>query len=349
MDCGQFDQIVMDLLYGETSESSSVEAKRHVDQCERCAAVLADLRTAKSTLNLPMEQAPESIEPKVLEAARQYQKEIPWPRRLGRWISWVGGYAMRPQLAMAALLLLMLGSSLLLIRARPGAEQVDVVRVVEQGVPQPETLEGSHAIEPHQLPPSEDEPLDRRKDSRNGTVEPPDTARTKTSKAEADAPSTAPTSSTAPPAADGFSDAMAMYRAKDYANAYRAFDQVVLKGGPNAPAAALLAAKSVRASSGCAHALPRFESVSSRYAGSSEAIEARWETASCARIIGDLTRARLIYRDLAQIEGLRERAENELARISTGSTPPPIPPPSTPDVGRTDVPGNPTPPPSTSS
>lgn len=349
MDCEQFDQAVMDLLYGEAGEEQSAEARRHVERCERCASAYSELRAARKRAELPMVEAPRGFEPRVLEAARQFQKEIPWPRRVGRWVSWAGAYAMRPQIAMAALLLLMIGSSLLLIRGRPGSEQVGVVRVTEQGVPEREGMDNASPPDPAQLPPAVGELQPRETASeakaRAGFGENGSAAREAKSSAEmADAPVReagaqdrdglipSPTgdhaamqqsnlmpgsgspSNESP--SDPYSEAMAMYRARDFASAYRAFDGIAMSGGANAPSAALYAAKSVRASSGCPNALPRFESIAARFSGTGAAVEAKWEAASCSRIMGDFTRARLIYRDLARVENQRERAERELARIS---------------------------------
>ncbi len=345
MDCDQFDQVVMDLVYGEAAESQSAEAKRHVERCERCAAQLTELRSARKGMVLPLVEAPSGFEPRLMDAARKFQREIPWPRRVGRWVSWAGGYAMRPQLAMAALLLLMIGSSLLLIRGRPGGEQVDVVRVTEQGVPEREENEPPISPDPGVLPPSEPDTSARAmenhgratsgEDGKDETMR--DATRTRASSALALADGGADSSVHVPsptgdpaaaqqsnvqrggarqPPADAYADAMALYRAKDFANAYRAFDSIVMTGGPSAPSAALYAAKAVRASSGCGNALPRFESVASRYGGSGAGTEAKWEAASCARIMGDLTRARIIYRDLSRVDSQRDRAEAELARIS---------------------------------
>ena len=347
MDCEQFDQVVLDLLYGEADEEQSVEAKRHADACERCATTLADLRRIRKSTSIPLVDPPEGFERKVLEAARHAQSEIPWPRRLGRWVSWVGGYAMKPQLAMAALLLLMIGSSLLLIRGRPGSEQVGVVRVTEQGVPEREGADQVISPDPAQLPPRTGGMPEAHKSKPNGQPRGP--ARTKSNapvntdsltepsvndgatERFAEGQSASPTGNrsqlnnmqspaapaSAPPPPDGYAQAMGMYRARDYANAYRAFDIIVLRGGANASSAALYAAKAVRASSGCTNALPRFESVIARFGDSGAGVEAKWEAATCARIVGDYTRARILYRELAQVQSQRERAERELARISS--------------------------------
>jgi len=354
MDCEQFDQIVLDVLYGDLSDSEELAAaRRHMDRCERCSEVLANLRSTRRAVSLPLVSPPAHVRDRVMEAARAAQRRMPWPSRVGRWISVAGSYAMRPQLAMAALLLLMIGSSLLLLRGRPGSGLPGTVRVTEQGVPEREQIDDSPRSVPNQLAPlaaagsldpraegaprpSDSEPArDRRAkagaDSDNTEVDRRDqrVAEAQRLMAEADrqhagaAPpagavgneaAEAP-AGTVPPA-DDYAAAMAMYQAGDFANAYRAFDNVAQQGGANAASAMFYAAKSVRNSAGCAQSLPRFESVMARFGSTSTAIQARWEAAACARILGDYPRARQYLSELAQIESQRERAEAELARLS---------------------------------
>lgn len=382
MDCEQFDHVVLDLLYGEAGEEQSAEAKRHAESCERCATTLAELRATRKSVSVPLVDPPEGFERKVLEAARQAQSEIPWPRRIGRWVSWVGGYAMKPQLAMAALLLLMIGSSLLLIRGRPGSEQVGVVRVTEQGVPEREGSDQVVAPDPEQLPPRTGGAAEPRKHAPNARPRgladnAPRAKHSDAAKPDEVTASVAPDggvgyvtgegripsptgnraqlnsmqqpgeSASAAPPPDDYARAMEMYKARDYANAYRAFDAIVMRGGANAASAALYAAKAVRASSGCATALPRFESVIARFGNAGAGIEAKWEAATCARIVGDYTRARILYRELARIQGQRERAERELARISSRArhrAAKPAASAETDDAGNTDRPAKKKPP-----
>jgi hypothetical protein len=366
MDCEQFDSIVMDLLYGELGDDNlAAAAKRHVEGCDRCASLLADLRSTRKASALALVAPPAEVLSVVLGAARQAQRQVPLVRRFGRWISWAGSYAMRPQLAMAALLMLMIGSSLLLIRGRPGSSHVGIVRVTEQGEPEregadsPVARERAHlADEAVPLPPRHhpelragaDRAVERRAPAkaeheatrdgvqgesggnharrdqsppaRSGAVVPPtgdpNALQNSRNTQQRDA-GNEPSALAAP---DAYAEAMALFTARDFASAYRAFDAIAARGGPNAASAALHAAKAVRASSGCMTALPRFESIMSRFRRTGAAIEARWEAASCSRILGDLTRARIIYRELAAMQGQRERAEMELARISSQPVPP---------------------------
>lgn len=368
MDCEQFDQIVVDLLYGELGEADATASKRHVERCDRCSNVLAGLRRARQATSLALQEPPVGFEEAILERARRAQREIPWPRKVGRAISWAGSYAMRPQLAMAALLLLMIGSSLLLLRQRPGAGQMGMVRITEHGTPQRDGWDGVGPAPVGRLPSLEtmsparpsgrreqavasdnaagaplatDRPSDRPSDkdgvretaegearegrgaspideqsaiaqrpATGGTAEVEPGVRGENVVVQGQEP--APTPSAA--VLDGYAEAMAMYRAKEYAKAYRAFDAVAAQGGRNAPMAALYAAVSVRASSGCSTAISRMEGVMSRYGNSPAGLQAKWEAASCYRSLGNNERARQLLAELQEIDGQRDRADRELAR-----------------------------------
>jgi len=322
MDCEQFDQIVLDLLYGELTGLSSADAKRHVDGCDRCAEIFTRLRTVRRKSSLPLLSPPSGLDQRLLEAAKAAQREIPWHRKLGRAVSWAGSYAMRPQVAMAALLLLMLGSSLLLLRGRAGSERIGTVRITEHGVPegdrgqvqQDQRILGPSAVEEKQAARSEDAGDDasiaeRAQGSARVTDTPPPTA--------AEAPAQpSPAQETIATARDGYADALALYESRDYANALRAFDMIASKGGSNASNAALYAARAVRATSGCPTATARLESVVSRYGGTSSSEQAKWELAACYKVLGNYDRARQLYAELSQGAGNKERAEREIARLT---------------------------------
>jgi hypothetical protein len=104
-----------------------------VEGCSRCAAILSGLRATRDVGILPIEEPSDDLEARILDAAFVAQKKAPWPRKVLRGLAWAGSHAMRPQLAMAALFFLVIGSSLLLLRAKPGA--IAPVRVTERGAP----------------------------------------------------------------------------------------------------------------------------------------------------------------------------------------------------------------------
>lgn len=143
MDCETFENQVMDVLYEEATPETLSEARRHVDGCTRCSALFTSLRGARSEVRLVLEEPSPALEERILAATRLVQTTLPFHRRVLRWLSWAGSHAMRPQFAMAAVLMLILGSSLLLVRARPGAPGAGPVAVTERGVPSVEEGEGA--------------------------------------------------------------------------------------------------------------------------------------------------------------------------------------------------------------
>ncbi|XXX73722.1 zf-HC2 domain-containing protein [Sorangium sp. So ce134] len=132
MDCEKFDQHVMDALYDELDELTHAAMKRHMDGCARCASAFAGLRAARDAGPLPLEEPSVELEARILEAVEVAQKKTPFRRKALRALAWAGSHAMRPQLAMAALFVLVIGSSLLLLRPKTG---VAPVRVTEWGQP----------------------------------------------------------------------------------------------------------------------------------------------------------------------------------------------------------------------
>src|SRR5262245_17952078 len=136
MDCEKFDQIIIDAVYDELDELTLAAAKRHADGCQHCQAAWSGLRATRKIGILPLVEAPAGLELHIMQAAREAHRNLPWPKRVGRAVSWAGSYAMRPQMAMAALLVLMLGSSIIFLRAKPDRRgALGRVSVTERGVP----------------------------------------------------------------------------------------------------------------------------------------------------------------------------------------------------------------------
>jgi len=141
MDCEKFESAMMDELYGELGDLTSAAARRHVEGCERCAALLAGLRATRRVALVPRVQPPADLEDRILSAVREARKAVPTRSRTARAVSLAGSWAMRPQTAMAALFFVMFGTSVLLLRGKssrapPSAE----VTVTEQGAPASEPV-----------------------------------------------------------------------------------------------------------------------------------------------------------------------------------------------------------------
>ncbi|MBK9265607.1 MAG: zf-HC2 domain-containing protein [Polyangiaceae bacterium] len=141
MDCEKFDQVVMDALYGELDELTAAALRRHVDSCVRCSEAWNGLRSTREGASLPLDEPSPDLESRIMAAALAAQRKTPWHRQVLRVLAWAGSHAMRPQLAMAALFFLVIGSSLLLLRAKPGTVGTSPVSVTERGVPTPDEPE----------------------------------------------------------------------------------------------------------------------------------------------------------------------------------------------------------------
>src|SRR5262245_28850510 len=145
MDCAKFDLHVIDALYDELDELTYAALKRHMEGCSRCAGIFAGLRATREVGILPIVEPADDLEDRIIGAVHTAQRKAPWPRKVLRGLAWAGSHAMRPQLAMAALFCLVIGSSLLLLRAKPGTV-VAPVRVTENGAPTPDQSEPAIAM-----------------------------------------------------------------------------------------------------------------------------------------------------------------------------------------------------------
>lgn len=324
MNSDKFDRIVLDLLYGELDELTSAAARRHMDQSARAREIFAHLKATRQLSVLPAHAPPNDFEANLLARERQTLAELPWVHRAGRLISMLAGYAMRPQLVMGALLMLMLGSSLMFLRARPG--QHGAMHVTERGAPEVE-LDVVLPLEPASAPLAAVE-LEREAAGGGPLTSPfqsPADQRTAPTKAPAAA---APADAGAAEGLDPFDLAIQLYRTGQYVEAQRRFEQLSRAGGPRAAEAALYAAQATRNVSGCAPAVGRFERVRGRFPGSGPAYEATWRAARCLQQLGDVEGARQTYESLLQVAAYSERARAVLIKLgappSVEEPPPPI-------------------------
>jgi len=277
MDCEKFDRHVMDALYDELDELTHAAMKRHMESCARCASTLAGLRATREAAVLPLEVPSDDLEDRILAAVEVAQRRTPWRRKALRALAWAGSHAMRPQLAMAALFVLVIGSSLLLLRARPGTVGVAPVRVTERGVPAPEQPEPTPAATAPATPPAAlaaAEPSEARRGASEAAQDPP-----------------------AEKAKDSAGDSAEDKKAE----------------GADGASAALEEAQAARKKSGCAGALAHYDEVGTRYPGTAAAHTAMWEAAQCYKAAGDEAKARELLMALRSVDGYRSQAESELS------------------------------------
>lgn len=318
MDCDKFDNVLMDLLYEELDQLTRAAAQRHTDQCQRCRAILTGLRATRETTRLPLAAPPEGFESRVLEAERAVRRELPWNTRLARGLTIASGYAMRPQLAMAALLLLVIGSALAVLRPKPGSH--GSVHVTEHGAPEAEKElvvpldEAEEAVAATSA-----EPI-----ATADKEAPPVTAVAELAKADpAGKLSTGPASieeevddrARAEAEDRAYATAMEAYRAGNHDQAQRSFDAIVDSGGRNAAAAELYAAYATEKVAGCAASLPRFDSVAAKNNGNDLGHQATWQSASCRVEVGQDARARLDLENLLRVPAYAERAKTALEQL----------------------------------
>jgi hypothetical protein len=333
MDCDKFDTVLMELLYAELDDLTRAAAQRHADQCQRCRETLAGMRAIREVAKVPLAELPEGFESRVLEAERTARRDLPVRARVTRALTILSGYAMRPQLAMAALLLLVIGTSLALLRPKPGSH--GSVQVTEHGAPEAEKdlvvpIENAEE-EVAALPPPVAEMAAAAPGKASGPAEAAGLkagSASEGSLALGDSVSGGaardPAGNTADDADDraraeaedrAYSEAMSAYRAGNHEQAQQQFDGIVQSGGRNAAAAELYAALATEQAAGCAAALPRFDSVAAKNGGSDLGHQATWQSATCRTGIDQQARARLDLEKLLQVPAYAARARDALERL----------------------------------
>jgi hypothetical protein len=135
MDCEKFETILLNELYDELDELTGAAAKRHLAGCSRCSALFSGMRATRRFSALPLLEPSADLEDRILASVFRAQSEAPQGHRFSRAISWAAHWAMKPQAAMAAVFLLMIGSSVLLLRGHHAKSPYATVTVTEQGAP----------------------------------------------------------------------------------------------------------------------------------------------------------------------------------------------------------------------
>ncbi len=136
MDEERFDSLLLDELYGELDEETSASMRRYAAAHPRAAEKLASLQAVRRAAAPASVAVPDSLEARILSAVRETPVVVPFRLRASSALSRAGAWAMRPQTAMAAVFLLMVGSSVLLVRGRSAkAPTASEITVLERGAP----------------------------------------------------------------------------------------------------------------------------------------------------------------------------------------------------------------------
>jgi hypothetical protein len=331
MDCEKFDRVVLDLLYGELDELTDAAAKRHIEHCPRCKGIASGLRATREVGALVLVDPPESLELGILAAERRMNAKLPLGKKLGRGVSILAVYAMRPQLAMAALLLLMIGSSLFFLRSRPGGR--DSVLITERGVPETEAEHVAIVPAPERrevaaAPAAAAAASAMPKVAAQKETPPHELLAEKAPDANADlgegskdeaakgAAAEAEPLPGAEPALDSMEAATAAFQGGRYVEAQRRFEEIAARGGSEAPAAALQAVEALRRQRGCPAAAPRYDDVHSRYRDTPSGSEAAWQAGDCYRALGELSHARQSLEALLEVPEYKSRATAALQELT---------------------------------
>ncbi len=124
MDCTRCDDLLLDLAYGELDEVTTAAAQRHVEGCTRCTAAMADVRVVREACRaIEMPEPPASLDARILAAAhaavgtvtarpREITVDRPIPL-FARFFDGFAALAMKPQMAMAAVLVVVVGVAVL--------------------------------------------------------------------------------------------------------------------------------------------------------------------------------------------------------------------------------------------
>lgn len=310
MDCERFERVVLELLYDELDELTGAAARRHLEHCARCQGIVSGLRATREVGALPLVDPPDGLELRILEAERKARQGLPLGKRFGRAVSVLAGYAMRPQLAMAAILLLAIGGSLVFLRAHPGDREH--VQVTERGAPEGES--DTVAILP--VPAAETEPEKAVAAKPLGSVaQAPKEEGAKLGVIEG---------TTGPSDSDGdsaFDSARTAFDEGRFGEARKQFDEVAARGGTQAAEAAFRAALSAKKGESCAVAVSLFDQVATRYPGTRFGYDATWEAANCYEGIGNSERARAGYQALLDEPSYGDRARSALAQLDRAEQP----------------------------
>jgi hypothetical protein len=346
MDCEKFEPLLLDELYEELDELTSAAVKRHVAGCSRCAAVLSGFKATRRAVSLPLVPVPAGLEDRILAAAKEAQNVVPIRGRFSRVLSVAGSWAMRPQTAMAAVFLLMIGSSALLLRSKTGPSRESAVSVTVAGEPAPTAAPASEALDDKAAasahgpsapiitrPPMpaasaaavaalDDEPYGAggARELAKDKAPPPPPAATMGAFERETSPAQQPSkvlSRAGGEANDPASLGAAAFRARNYAEAARQYDIAAQSGDLNAE---LWAAESTREGQGCAAAVSRFEKLAQKASGQWVGNEASLRAARCEISIGQLDAARERLNRLTQVPSHQREAQTALHELDQVAT-----------------------------
>lgn len=261
MNCDDFRAIAMDWMFGElTDEVQQRAADDHVKSCVSCASWAKGFQGIRCEMDGMNEAPPAGLQDAILAKTVGVRRQPDRLQTLMRQMS-------EPQWSMAAVVLLMVGASVVLFRI-PGFQPNRSVEI-------PSALK---EVESHR---------EAAKADGRAAV-----AVTSTEENAASAPGESSEG-------NEFDRAVELYRDQKDELAQPIFETIAASPDPKAPEAALYAARSQRRQAGCTGSVKRFETLAAQERNEPVGVEAALEAASCNRELGRLAQARTQYNHVA--------------------------------------------------
>ena len=313
MDCETFERIVLDRVFLELDELTMGAAQRHVAHCSRCRTIEVVLRATRDVCRLPQVSPMEGFSESVIAFEKQIHAVLPFRQRVSRAVSVLASYTMRPQPTMAVLLLLMIGASLFLVRARP-AER-DLVQVTERGVPevemdQPENKNGVRANAPGTTNSMATPALDPSSDVTPSVGQAENAQRgdkcTAPCKGHGSDSTDAGNSATNAPNDATRIDGATFGKTSESSLSE---SKIVTKE--------LDTARAIRKASGCSAAIAPFEAIRRKNPSSDAGQAATWEAAECYYRTNRMTDARALFESLTGASKYSKRAKAQLKAMQS--------------------------------
>jgi hypothetical protein len=339
MDCQTFDSSLIDALYDELDADASSAMDEHGAGCDRCALRAAQVKKIRELVRPSLEDVtlPEGMDARLLaateaamdeaaEAKREADAAAATERGEGAKIY---AFLARPQLAVAAAFLLVLGAALFVNTSKraparsasesaaaspaasaTAAENTEPAETAIAAAATPVVAAAPPGAAPPPAPrPSPAGPLvasaDDLADSYGGATEKAWSAGAGRSLAKA---ANEPSSPSTDPA---FTAAKALFDAGRYAEALPKFEALA----PSSADAELYAARCIARTQGCSAAAPRYDSAAQRSAGTERASRAALETARCLKNEGQASAARSRYANLTSDAFVAREANADLAAL----------------------------------
>jgi hypothetical protein len=154
MSCESCRDLLIELACDELPASTAAEVRAHALRCERCGPELEKLgATLRVSRNLPLLTPSPEVERRVMQAARDAiarrargparEASVPSGGGLSAWFARLGSFAMSPQVAMASVLLLVVGIGLYALPLGQRAPESAALRVAEDEAPTSELAPAS--------------------------------------------------------------------------------------------------------------------------------------------------------------------------------------------------------------